>query len=216
VPGEVVSDAYNVPVAEDAPPGVYWLDVGLYPAEQPELPLPLLVDGQAIDRNSVRLGPVKVGGPPPGVTVPNAAPQHPLEVSFGEQITLLGFDLAGPAGRRAGDLPAGITGRQSSPIGLSLFWRAEGMPPADYTVFVHLLDAQGNLAGQADSPPAGGAYPTSLWETGETIVDERLLPDLPAGRYFLQVGLYRADTGERLPAAGWPAGAVRLTELEIN
>jgi hypothetical protein len=34
------------------------------------------------------------------------------------------------------------------------------------------------------------------------VVDERVVPvpdDLPAGNYRLAVGLYRADTGERLP-----------------
>jgi hypothetical protein len=200
VPGEIVSDAYDVPVAPTAPPGVYWLDVGLYPSEQPTFSLPLFASGQPLDRNSVRLGPLKVGGPPPGVTLPAATPQNPLNLSFADQITLLGFDI----------------NPKSKIVNLKLYWRADSLPPADYTVFIHLLDPLGNLVAQFDSPPAGGAYPTSLWDPGEIIVDEHLMPDLPAGHYTLQVGLYRPDTGERLPVEGSPEGAVRLVEFEVG
>ena len=210
VPGEIVSDAYAVPVAAEAPPGVYWLDVGLYPSDRPALSLPLLVDGKLIDQNSVYLGPVKIGGPPPQVTTAEVQPEHPLDVTFGQQLRLLGFDLAGAQPKTAG------VSRPSGSSTLTLFWHAEGQPAADYTVFVHLLDEQGNLAGQADSPPAAGAYPTSLWETGEIVIDRHALPDLPPGRYELKVGLYRPDTGERLPVAGSPDGALRLVELEAD
>ena len=69
----------------------------------------------------------------------------------------------------------------------------------DYTVFVHLVDAAGNrLAGADGQPPV----PTSQWARGEVVIDERVVPipdGLPRGDYWLVVGLYRADTGERLP-----------------
>ncbi len=199
-PQEIVSDAYNVPVAADAPPGVYWLDVGLYPADQSSFSLPLFVDGQPIDRNSIRLGPLKVGGPPPGVTVTTAQPQNPLNLSFDHQITLLGFDLT--------------SNPKSKTQNLKLYWRANTIPTADYTVFIHLLDPHDNLVAQFDSPPAAGAYPTSLWDPGEIIADEHRLGELPPGRYTLQVGLYRLDTGQRLPVAESPDGAIKLVEFE--
>jgi hypothetical protein len=52
--------------------------------------------------------------------------------------------------------------------------------------------------------------PTSQWARDEVIVDERTVPipdDLPPGDYRLVVGLYRADTGERLPVLA-PTGVV--------
>jgi len=201
-PGEIVSDAYRVPVEPAAPPGVYWLDVGLYPSDQPGRSLALFSAGQPVGRTSVQLGPVKVGGPPPGVTVAAANPQQPLNVAFGSPalITLLGFDLAGPA----------------QPATLTLYWQAGANPSLDYTIFVHLLDPAGQLAGQADGPPANGAYPTSLWDPGEIIVDPHALPELPAGRYRIQLGLYRPDTGERLPAAGSAEGAVHVLDYEVG
>jgi hypothetical protein len=77
----------------------------------------------------------------------------------------------------------------------------------DYTVFLHLLDAQGTLIGQGDGPPFHGDYPTSGWSPGEELVDTHFVlpvesapaPDVPAGAYLL-VGLYRPEDGVRLPA----------------
>ncbi|MBN1992659.1 MAG: hypothetical protein JW953_08120 [Anaerolineae bacterium] len=211
VPGEIVSDAYDVPVETAAPPGVYWLDVGFYPANQPHTSLPLFVEGQPIDRNSVRLGPLKVGGPPPGITVSGINPQQFVKQSFGRQITLIGFNLA--------DLdhhPLDPSQPVPPNLQLALFWQADNIPPADYTVFVHLLNPAGHLVASFDSPPAGGAYPTSLWDPGEIIADQRRLSNLPPGSYTLQAGLYRPDTGERLPTPGSLDGAVSLMDFVVE
>jgi hypothetical protein len=98
---------------------------------------------------------------------------------------------------------------------LKLFWQAKTRPQADYTVFIHLLNAEGHIVAQADGPPAGGVYPTQLWEAGEIIVDERLLPDLSPGHYTLRLGLYQPDSGERLSIVGSPDRAVTLLEFEM-
>ena len=205
MPGEIVSDAYEVFVEPTTPFGVYWLDVGLYPADRPDFSLPLVVDGQPINRNSVRLGPIKVGGPPPGVTVSEVEPRHFVNKNFGGQITLLGFDLT--------DVEENSVEENAT---LTLFWQPQTIPQADYTVFVHLLDAEGNLVAQFDSPPTAGVYPTSLWDPDEIIADERFLNNLSPGRYILQVGLYRPDTGERLSVEGTVDEAVRLIDFVIE
>ena len=69
---------------------------------------------------------------------------------------------------------------------------------------------------QAQQLAPGGIYPTSLWDVSEIIVDEHEISDLPPGRYTLQVGLYRPETGKRLPVNGVPEGAVRLMEFEVE
>ena len=70
---------------------------------------------------------------------------------------------------------------------------------------------------QTDSPPAGGARPTSGWQEGEVIVDhhglhlpDMLLPaDLPSGdEYELRVGMYLPATGERLPVRDSDGGSL--------
>ena len=84
---------------------------------------------------------------------------------------------------------------------MTLFWSPRGRPSRDYTVFVHLLDSQEQIRGQADSPPRAGRYPTSIWDAGEVIADLHTLslgPDLPAGEYRLAIGLYDPETGERV------------------
>lgn len=196
VPGEIVSDSYLVPVDADAPPGVYWLDVGLYPTDHPERTLPLVVDGVAQDQTGVKLGPVKVGGPPPGVTVAEATPDNPVNITLGDIITLPGFDWHDET--------------------LTLYWKTRAAPPADYTVFIHLLDESGQLAAQFDGPPTAGSYPTSLWEPGEIIIDTRLLAGLSPGRYRVLAGLYHPDTGERLTVPGRPGGTIELFSMEVN
>jgi len=48
VPGELVADHHSIPVAADAPPGQYHVEVGLYGLVDGAR-LPLLVDGEAVD-----------------------------------------------------------------------------------------------------------------------------------------------------------------------
>ena len=93
---------------------------------------------------------------------------------------------------------------------MTLYWQAEKQPAADYTVFVHVVGADGSLLAQADGPPAGGVCPTSLWDAGEIIHDTRTVTLPHTGDYTLHVGLYRPDSGERLSVPGSPDGTVRL------
>jgi hypothetical protein len=97
---------------------------------------------------------------------------------------------------------------------VTLTWDALGRPPADYQVFVHLDDADGPVA-FGDGPPAGGGYPTGLWERGDRIEDTHVIrvPDhTPRGTYRLVVGMY--DATARRPAVAGPKGE-RLASDQI-
>ncbi len=226
-PGEVVPDNFTLPAAADAPPGVYAIHLGQYlPRPDGSLHyLPLLADGQPTDATAVVLGPLKIGGPPPEVIAPNPQPQHVLNQPFGEQITLLGYEQeSGVRSQESGDSnspnPPNPPNSPNSPnsLHLTLFWQANTIPAADVTTFVHLRDAAGQTVAQKDAPPAGGRYPTSLWEPGEVIADEIVLPldQLPPGEYTPVVGLYRPDTGERLLTPGHPANEIALQPVRIG
>jgi 4-amino-4-deoxy-L-arabinose transferase-like glycosyltransferase len=120
------------------------------------------------------------------LAAPPAAPEiaHPLAYTLGEEIELVGYDVSG--------------GRE---LEVTLYWRVLAGLDEDYTVFVHLLDAQGALRGQADGPPLHNDYPTSHWSPGETLADTHVVPlkgGLPPGAHLL-VGLYRLADGARLP-----------------
>jgi hypothetical protein len=112
--------------------------------------------------------------------------------------------------------------RELSPAGvrLTLFWQVLAPLDADYTTFVHLRNDSNQTVAQADAQPLAGAYPTSRWQPGETVIDELLLPlptDLPPGDYRLLLGLYRWDTLARLPVKNDRTGenAIQLEALQI-
>jgi hypothetical protein len=124
---------------------------------------------------------------------------HPAGVQFAGLIELLGYDAA----------------QQEGMLAVTLHWRCVEPPHADYTVFVHLLDAAGEIVAQRDGQPQGGTYPTSVWDVDEVVGDEHRLalpPDLPPGNYRLRVGLYTLETGARLGVVGGGDSA----ELELR
>ena len=84
---------------------------------------------------------------------------------------------------------------------VTLAWQATAPTDIDYTAFVHLIDASGELAAQIDRPPAG--FPTSDWQPGEIVVDQYQIDypaDLPPGSYRVQTGFYDLATLTRLGA----------------
>ncbi|HUS15888.1 MAG TPA: hypothetical protein VM536_12860, partial [Chloroflexia bacterium] len=98
-------------------------------------------------------------------------------------------------------------------LAVTLYWQALAAIPQDYTVFVHVFDAQGVPVAQQDGQPLDGRAPTSWWAPGEVFRDVHqvdLPADLPPGSYAVQVGLYYWATGERLPL--FTAAAQRLTD----
>ncbi|MGC8878296.1 MAG: ArnT family glycosyltransferase [Anaerolineae bacterium] len=200
--GDVVADTYSVPVAADAAaPTLVRVHVGLYRYEQAGRP-GLETRNAAGERIEPWLTTVKLIP----WEWPQVVPTHPLSVRLGEVIHLLGYDLA--------LADNGATGRYI----LTLYWEALGRPAADYTIFIQVWDGQRQVAG-FDGRPLGGDYPTDWWEEGERIVDPHQidLSRLPAGHYHMRVGMYRLDTGERLPAydatGPLPDYAVKLTPV---
>jgi hypothetical protein len=169
-------------------PGHYRLEAGLYHPDTLE---------SVGERVTIDF--LQVGSETPHLP-PDAAVAH-----YGDVATLyqLGLD---------GDFSPG---RQAH---LNLAWQTG---PAgfddDYTLFLHLLDKEGEIAQQFDAPPTGGWYPTSYWHPGEIVFDGRELafsPMLPPGTYRLIAGLYRAD-GTRLPlsdGAEW----IELATIELK
>ena len=132
---------------------------------------------------------------------------NPVSIDLGRQISLIGSNITPPR------VQAGV------PVTITVYWRAERAPDADYTVFVHLLDSSGQIVAQADSPPQSGLYATSFWDAGEVIADPHPLAvpqDAPPGEYPIAVGLYSLATGQRLPVDGGPDGAIEIGRLIVE
>ncbi|MFW5940498.1 MAG: ArnT family glycosyltransferase [Chloroflexota bacterium] len=113
--------------------------------------------------------------------------EYPLAATFAGEIQLVGYNLEQLEGRR---------------YGLQLVWQALQAPTDDYTVFVHLLREDGSCClWQQDVMPRQGTYPSSRWVAGEYVLDEyeiEIPPEAAAGERQLEVGLYVAETGQRL------------------
>ncbi len=148
---------------------------------------------------------------------------QPHEARLGEEIRLLGYRLEGT---RRGELP---TVRAGETLALTLYWQPDEPPDESYTVFTHLVGTthnprtQGPLWAQDDQIPLEGDYPTTHWLPGIPLADAYTLeldPETPPGDYQLLVGMYRTETGERLPVAGTGADPgsrhIRLGILRVS
>jgi len=153
-----------------------------------------LVDGddRAVPgaRSATRIGRTTVTPLPRTMTEPR--PLTPLRVRVGSTFLLGGYDLTTTS------LTPGGTAR------ITLYWRDIQPSNSLYTVFMHLVDASGQLRGQHDAQPASGTWPTNAWIPGQSIQDTYEVPidpTAPTGAYHYEVGMYDPVSGQRLQIA---------------
>jgi hypothetical protein len=207
-PGETIRQVHRLQLPDELPaPGVYWFTIGLYNVSD-KARLPVVADGAQVPDRVVKLGPLRVL---------NRSVQQPAEevdYRLGSAVRLNGYDveLVSP--------PESL----SESVMVTLHWEAMAALDQDLTVFIHLLDADGNLVAQHDGPPRQGDFSTWAWEEGDRIPDSHtlLLPaDLERGMYRLVVGMYGRQDGARLPVFDEanqrvPGDAMILTELNLS
>ena len=185
-PGELLKDVHTLTLAPDLGRPPYTIEVGLYTK----------------GTNLQHLGsPEQIGviGP---ARAPDQVPEnlaHRLNLIFGDQIAqiaLNGYEMT----------------VQGNLLTLRLYWQALRPPTNDYTIFVHVLNADDMIVAQQDQQPAGGEMPTSTWPRGYILADDvtiTLPADLPEGTYRLVAGLYNSATLVRLHVSdvdGHPLG----------
>lgn len=203
----LLTDRYTLPVPEDLLSGAYQMDVRVY-GEFPEHAL--AVHGQ----EQLTLAQLDAQ---PWISDTPMAVAHPLAATFGDSIELIGYGL-----RPANDTMPIV--ERGGGLRVRLYWRALTAPGASYHVFTHLLAADNQLAAQSDSMPVYETFPTDQWQAGQYILDEHLIPigaDVAPGRYWLKIGLYTAENGERVTvrdAAGreTPERSLPLVQVEVE
>ncbi len=113
--------------------------------------------------------------------LPSLAPQHPVDVLYGDAIRLTGYNLA----------PSALSAGQATTV--VLCWQPMQKLSEDWTSYVQVQNASGDKVGQSDHRPGGVFYPSSLWVIGERLRDAHEVAigaDAPPGVYRLVVGLY--------------------------
>ncbi len=130
-------------------------------------------------------------------TAPQPNGPETREVVFGGIVRYLGYDIG-----------SFYLGPQRRVIGHT-YWQVLDSAPQDLSLFMHLLDAQGNLITNWDNPIGRGErgyYSSQVWEVGEYLTDEREFPvnadiaqQWAGGTYSLVIGWYDPVTNTRLP-----------------
>jgi hypothetical protein len=184
--GQLVRDLHDFVVPASAPDGPYRLVVGLYRFTDGERLT--VVTGPQRGRDNLALTKVNILSREHDYMEPGVS--HPLQARFGGSVVLIGYDLEA---QRA---------KPGDRLELTLYWHAVSPVDKSYTVFVHLLDADEVIQGWGDSLPGGGTLPTTSWLAGEYLRDRHeiaIKPEAPSGEYLIEVGLYEAISGARLP-----------------
>ena len=120
--------------------------------------------------------------------VETAPSTHAVDVTLGDGVELLGYDLHGDA-------------MQGQQLEVVLYWQAYAPIANDYVIFVHLLGPDGTLMSQSDTPPLGRLYPTTEWKAGIifTHVATLAIPDdATPGEYHLLTGMYTYPDLQRM------------------
>ncbi|MCS6846669.1 MAG: glycosyltransferase family 39 protein [Anaerolineae bacterium] len=179
-PGAYFRDDYRLPIGATAPRGPARVQLSLFKL-YPE-PGAASIDGA--NTRAFLIDRVKVEA---ATTSPPESSQPPIAV-FGDVLRLDRVRFA--------------------PDQVTFDWTALRPPGNDYTLFVHVLDANGAQIGQKDAEPFDGQYPTGLWDAGERVRDVRAIA-LPPEARWLRIGWYDRQTGQRLAArmadgSPWP------------
>jgi hypothetical protein len=82
---------------------------------------------------------------------------------------------------------------------LSLIWETTSPITEDITIFVHLLDANGQKVGQVDGDPFDNRYRLTAWRVGHQFEETRAFPN-DMDYTSVAIGIYRRTDGSRLPA----------------
>jgi hypothetical protein len=190
-PGEVVSDAYEIPVAAGSPPGEY-------------MPLAIVYDPDTgAELGRAELPPLSLGGSParPPRQVLMERLGRLLRARFA-QVELLG----------ATSPERGAAFRPGEPLPLELLWQAVDEPPDDMRLALR-------LEGEGEYPlatePVGGVYPTSRWIAGQVVRQPlalRVPGATPPGVYRLMLRVTR--NGQPVP---WGRGFLPLgSDLDLG
>jgi mannosyltransferase len=141
-----------------------------------------------------------------GVAPDRRGPTQNLDARVGDGIILAGFQVD-QSEAQAEDV-----------LTVTLYWQVVQTPAERYKVFVHLLDANDRVVAQRDGEPLGDMRLTTTWRPGERLADNYGVvvgPGIEPGSYRVEMGMYRAADGTRLPIVA-PTGQLAGDHLILG
>ncbi|MFW5748546.1 MAG: glycosyltransferase family 39 protein [Chloroflexota bacterium] len=193
--GALYADRYEIPIYDDVE-GMepLRLQIGWWEYASGERLPPVDAAGNGLGAVVVDAGVLAAPGNPVVAAVMGDDVVRVEQPSFGDMIRLDGYHLDRDR--------------------LTLHWQALAAPGRDYTVFVQMVNANGEIVGQGDAPPA---FPTRHWQAGERHVSThqiRFTQPVHGERLTLLVGWYAPDSFARLYVNA-PGSAYRLLAIAV-
>lgn len=177
-------DTHQLELADRLPTGAYRLSLGIYYASYP------LITAEShnspLINNRATIAWLKV----PQAQLPSIpASAHPVDIVFAEQLVLSHVAFAwGDEGH----------------LLAQLYWTSlVNRPDIDATIFVHIVNENGEIVAQSDMRPHEGQYPTFIWDAGEVVRSDHVLTfdqSLYDGAYTVRIGLYTFPGPQNLAA----------------
>jgi 4-amino-4-deoxy-L-arabinose transferase-like glycosyltransferase len=191
-PCSLLIDTRLVPMPAGMPAGKVYFETGLYQPLDVDARVPIINPQGQVPPDQVDIAAFMLNGQPPAVDL---AGFQTIGASLGGRLELAAWRTTTP---------------QPGTLRVELAWRCLDRTGANYTAFVHLIDAAGRKVAQYDRPPGDPTNPTALWAPGEMVSSTFDLPLpadwQPAGQR-LRVGLYLPSTGQQVPVTDLPAGS---------
>lgn len=185
---EYDKDTHEIVIPPGTPPGEYAVAVGLYdPLTSVRLPI---IDAGGDEGGMLTLQQITVVESDQPADIDALGIRSPMRVDFENGMTLLGYSA-----EREYLAPRDF-------YRVAIFWKARRPLDESYRVVLRLLDQEGKVALSESSEPSAARYPTTEWEQGELVRDNRSLwirGDFPPGRYILQLAILSSQ-GEKVLA----------------
>jgi hypothetical protein len=181
---------YVLRVPSTTPSGIYQISVSVYDPVSDDYLIAHDAAGRELGEQPI-IASARIEKDKTSKTASQLLIENPYFVDM-QEIRLLGYV----------SIPQYAIAGKTLPLGI--YWRARGQPRSDYEVAVQLLDTNGCVAFEESSRPVAGAYPTTVWDVGEAVLDwhDLSLPnELSVGEYRMQVILRNAATRESIGSA---------------
>ncbi|MBC7250910.1 MAG: hypothetical protein H5T62_11565 [Anaerolineae bacterium] len=186
---------HRLEVPHDAPRGLALLSVRVFEGERELIPL----DAQGHELGTTYLRPVYIGGER------RLSGQEPV-------LAAIDFSVGETPETQPPATGVRLSAVQATPVDgaldLTLTWWATQSIPANLTMSLRAIAADGTHLAQRDLQPGYGFLPTSLWPPGELVTDRVRLP-FPQGKspqqaVTLEIVLYDRYSGTEFGAARVP------------